>query len=183
MIHIPLVLTAALIPLAGYPLLYLPIHIIWLELIIHPTALLVFQELPASDLLTSLKKTKRLRFFSGREWLVIASVGLLATFMIAGGYKRSFGTIQDVEHARAMSMLTLAFASAMITVVLSGFSSRVAHVVVGATITLSLLLVQIPVTARLLHLAPLHIDDLMISAAAAICLALVAAAGRFGRHG
>ncbi len=47
MIHLPLVVTAALIPLAGYPLLYLPIHVVWLELIIHPTALLVFQDLPS----------------------------------------------------------------------------------------------------------------------------------------
>ena len=37
-------LTAAAIPLAGSPLLYLPIHVIWLELVIHPTALLVFQD-------------------------------------------------------------------------------------------------------------------------------------------
>jgi Ca2+-transporting ATPase len=183
MIHIPLVLTAALIPLAGYPLLYLPIHIVWLELIIHPTALLVFQELPASDRLTPIKKTSRLRFFSAREWFVIACVGLLATFMISAGYKRSFGTFQDVEHARAMSMVTLAFASAMITVVLSGFSSRIARIVVAATIILTLLLVQIPVMADLLHLTPLHIDDLMISTTAALCLALIAALGRFGRHG
>ena len=46
LIHIPLVISAAAIPLMGYPLLYLPIHIVWVELIIHPTALLVFQRLP-----------------------------------------------------------------------------------------------------------------------------------------
>ena len=51
MVHIPLVATAALIPLAGYPLLYLPIHVVWLELIIHPTALLVFQEPATSTIL------------------------------------------------------------------------------------------------------------------------------------
>src|SRR5690606_844068 len=33
LIHIPLVVSAAAIPLAGYPLLYLPVHIVWLELI------------------------------------------------------------------------------------------------------------------------------------------------------
>ncbi len=44
MVHIPLVLSAAAVPLADHPLLYLPIHIVWLELIIHPTALLVFQD-------------------------------------------------------------------------------------------------------------------------------------------
>ena len=44
MVHIPLVFSAAIIPLCGYPLLYLPIHIVWLELPIHPTTLLVFQD-------------------------------------------------------------------------------------------------------------------------------------------
>src|SRR5690606_32734188 len=34
--HIPFVLSAALVPLLGYPLLYLPAHVVWLELIIHP---------------------------------------------------------------------------------------------------------------------------------------------------
>ena len=48
-LHIPLVVTAALVPLVGYPLLYSPLHIIWLEMIIHPTALLVFQEMPSHD--------------------------------------------------------------------------------------------------------------------------------------
>jgi hypothetical protein len=41
-IHIPLVLTATFIPLAGFPVLYLPIHIVWIEAIIHPAP-------PASD--------------------------------------------------------------------------------------------------------------------------------------
>jgi Ca2+-transporting ATPase len=50
--HIPLILAAALIPLAGYPLLFLPVHIVWLELIIHPTALLVFQNLPPTSRLS-----------------------------------------------------------------------------------------------------------------------------------
>ncbi|MEJ2061535.1 MAG: HAD-IC family P-type ATPase [Gammaproteobacteria bacterium] len=31
LVHIPLVLTAAIIPLLGYPLLYLPVHIVWFE--------------------------------------------------------------------------------------------------------------------------------------------------------
>jgi Ca2+-transporting ATPase len=77
MVHLPLVVTAALIPLAGYPLLYLPVHVVWLELIIHPTALLVFQELPASQRLTPAERRTRLRFFNRAQWLTIAAVGTL----------------------------------------------------------------------------------------------------------
>src|SRR5690606_11079243 len=63
MVHIPLVLTASLIPFAGYPLLYLPAHIVWLELIIHPTALLVFPQVPSAKRLGPIRSRRRLRFF------------------------------------------------------------------------------------------------------------------------
>ena len=182
MIHIPLVLTAALIPLAGYPLLYLPIHIVWLELIIHPTALLVFQELPASERLQPIDHTTRPRFFNRREWLVIAAVGILVTLLIIAGYERSLGGGREVEHARAMTMVMLAFASAMFTIVLGGLASYMSRIIVVATIGVTLLLVQLPLIATLLHLVPLHFDDLLLAIVAALAIAAVALFGRFGRH-
>lgn len=182
MIHIPLVITAAFIPLMGYPLLYLPIHIVWLELIIHPTALLVFQELPANESLSTIKKTQQLRFFNRREWSTIGIVGTLITVMIIVGYEHSLGVGREVGHARAMTLVTLTFASAMLTITLSGFSSRISRMVVGATIALTLLLVQVPPLASLLHLTPLHIDDLMLSIAGALGIAVIAFLGRFGRN-
>lgn len=62
-LHIPLVITAAFIPLAGYPILYMPIHIVWYEMLIHPTALLVFQELPASGPLQPCSRRHAAHFF------------------------------------------------------------------------------------------------------------------------
>ena len=181
MIHIPLVLTAALIPLAGYPLLYLPIHIVWLELIIHPTALLVFQELPASDQLSPQPKTQRLRFFSRREWLVISAVGILVTLMIIVGYERSLGIGREVDHARAMTLVTLAFVSAILTLILSGMANRMARIMATLTVGVTLLLVQTPILATLLHLTPLHLDDLLLSGIGAGVIALLAWLGRFAR--
>lgn len=181
MIHIPLVLTAALIPLVGYPLLYLPVHIVWLELIIHPTALLVFQDLPASEQLSPVRNTQRLRFFNRREWLIITCVGVLVTLMIIIGYERSLGVGREVEHARAMTLVTLSFASAILTMILSGLSSRISRVIVTMTIFMTLLLVQIPWLASMLHLKPLHIDDLLLSALGVVFIAVVALFGRFGR--
>ena len=101
--HMPLVAAAALVPFAGFPLLYLPMHVVWLELIIHPTALLVFQELPAaSDRLEPVDRNRKLRFFDWREWTLIASHRLTChrarSFV---GYVRSLGGNHDVEHARS----------------------------------------------------------------------------------
>lgn len=165
MIHLPLVLTAALIPLAGYPLLYLPVHIVWLELIIHPTALLVFQDLPEDHGLQARRRTKTLRFFSVAEWLVIAAVGIVLALLVTFSYVRSLGAGYDVEHARAMALVVLTLASAGLTVQLSRMRTPAARIMAVATVTLSLLLVQVPVLSAFLHLKPLHLDDWLLAIA------------------
>jgi Ca2+-transporting ATPase len=181
MIHLPLVVTAALIPLAGYPLLYLPVHIVWLELIIHPTALLVFQEMPADHALLPVRRNGRLRFFNRRQWLTIAAVAALVTVVVTGSYLRSLGAGYDVEHARAMAMVALTTASAGITATLTRLRSRAGHVVIAGTIALSLLLVQTPGLAALMHLEPLHVDDWMLAIAGGLLASLVSAAAAVRR--
>ena len=46
--HIPIVVLAIAAPLIGVPLVLLPIHLVWLELIVHPVSAIVFQAEPAS---------------------------------------------------------------------------------------------------------------------------------------
>jgi Ca2+-transporting ATPase len=175
MIHLPLVVTAALIPLAGYPLLYLPVHIVWLELIIHPTALLVFQELPGDQRLARVKRLKKLRFFSAAQWFTIALVGTAVTAVVTFSYLRSLGAGHDVEHARAMALVALTVASAGITANLSRLRSRAAQVMVAGTVALSLLLVQTPAIASALHVKPLHVDDWALAIAGGLLASLLSA--------
>ena len=163
MVHAPLVATAALIPLAGFPLLYLPAHIVWLELIIHPTALLVFQGSPSSGRLAPVARRRKFSFFSRREWAGIALVGAGLTALIAFGYAYSLGPRLDVAHARSMSLVALIAGSAMATAVLTGFRTRNAVAVAAASLGSALLFVQTPAIATLLHLSPLHFDDWLIA--------------------
>lgn len=159
MVHIPLVTSAALIPLLGFPVLYLPTHIVWLEMIIHPTALLVFQDLPATDRIEATGLRRAARFFSRREWGTIAGVGTLVTILVVTGYVGSLGEGENVAHARAMALGHLTFASAAITAVLSRLRTWTARGIAGGTVALTLVLVQTPVFATLLHVQPLHLDD------------------------
>jgi len=173
MVHFPLVVTAALIPLAGYPMLYLPIHIVWLELVIHPTALLVFQDLPASQRQARSGRRMRARFFAPRDWVVIAAASTLITVLIIAGYGYGVGERGSVEHARAMAIAGLTFASAALTAALSQLRTWVARTVTASTVMLSILLVQTPVLSRLLHMQPLHWDDWGRVLAASILPALL----------
>lgn len=166
-IHIPLVITAALIPLLGYPLLYLPVHIVWIELIIHPTALLVFQELPTSDRLAPIRRDNglRARFFSPQDWALIALIGGLLTALVVICFDRSFMPDLNVPHARAIALVVLTCASATLTAVLSRLRTLTAWLMTLGTFGLSALLVQTPYLAQWLNLEPLHWDDWGIAVA------------------
>ena len=176
MIHIPLVTTAALIPLAGYPLLYLPIHIVWLEIIIHPTAMLAFQDPWEGPLAVGARPPAG--FFSRRDWLLIGATGLLLTSLVGVGYVRSLGSDDNVAHARAMALATLTFGSVAITAALSRLRTRMSKLVAAGTMALSAVLIEAPAAAALLHLEPLHADDLCIAAAGAAVVAVLVLAGR-----
>jgi Ca2+-transporting ATPase len=163
LIHIPLVITAALIPLAGYPLLYLPVHIVWLEMLIHPTALLAFQAAaPARTGLVRATPSPRPRFFSPLQWTGIVVAGALVTVLVAAGYVRSYET-GHVEHGRAMALAILTLSSASVTAALSRLGTAAARRIVAATIIVTITLTQVPPLARALGLAPLHLDDWAIA--------------------
>jgi Ca2+-transporting ATPase len=174
MIHIPLVITAALIPLAGYPLLYLPIHVVWLELIIHPTALLVFQEIPAGERLARMPTSRVARFFSRREWGVIAAIGALVTASVIIGYVGSLGEQGSVEHARAMAVAVLTFTSAGLTAATSRLRTRISRLIVAGTVALTVILIQTPVLAKLLHVEPLHWANWLTAIGAAAIVGTIA---------
>jgi Ca2+-transporting ATPase len=175
MIHIPLVVTAALVPLAGYPLLYLPVHVVWLELVMHPTALLVFQELPPAALRRRRPRRRRPGFFGRAEWGLIVAVGALVTAVIVASYDRSLDTGHQVAHARATALVALTVASATVTAALSRLRTRVARAVVASTLGLSVLLVQTPRLSAWLHLEPLHADDWAIAGVGGLLAASLSA--------
>ncbi len=166
-IHAPFVVSALAIPLLGYPLLYLPVHIIWVEMIIHPAALLVFQELPAGPL-QRLTAPQRATLFRGRDWLVIALVGGIIAVAVILAYVRSASEPAGVEHGRAAALATLALASGFLTAALSRLRTRAAWLVSGATVVSAIILVQTPLLARALHLEPLHQGDWALAIGSAL---------------
>ena len=118
----------------------------------------------ASDRLEPVDESQA-AFFDWREWTLIAFIGLLVTGLVILGYVRSLGGNHDVEHARSMALVVLVVASATMTAGLSLLRSAAAVIAVIATIGSALVLVQVPASAGILHLSPLHGDDWLIAAA------------------
>jgi len=197
-LHIPLVMTAALVPLAGYPLLYHAVHVVWLEMIIHPTALLVFQELPSRGQLERRPPLPFARFFRPREWAAISTAGLLLTGLVIaaillilhGGTFRLGSRLfvlkggGTFDHARAAALASLVVGSAIVTAALSRFRTKVSWIVAGLATAGSAMLLQTPRLAGLLHLEPLTgLEWLTLASGAALAVGVpLWLGGREGRR-
>ncbi len=184
LVHLPLVIGAAAIPLMGLPLLFMPIHIVWLELVIHPTAMLAFQDLVSPGPLSPVRRQRRARFFSTEAWAAIVLLGTLVGGAVVWSYLHALGADQDVEHARAMALTVLLVASAAITAGLTQLRQSTPRWLVVGTLVSVGVLVQVPVLSRLLNLRPLHGADWALVALAGVVtgLATFGLASRLRRH-
>lgn len=156
LMHIPLVTVGAIIPLAGYPLVFLPIHIVWLELIIHPTALLSFQT-AASDH-QALPKTKGL-FFSKGELMFLLLLGLVLAVVMGWSFLSAVTEANNPEHGRAKVMAVFTLWSAITGTYLTAFRSLTANVIAAVTAASIIILIQAANLLGFLKLAPLHLSD------------------------
>lgn len=171
LVHLPLVVGAALVPMLGLPLLFLPLHIVWLELVIHPTAMLAFQDLPSTGPLARVQRGRpgasrpTARFFTRPAWLLILGLGLAMSAALVVGYLQALGPGADAPHARAWALgLLMAFSAGLVSG-LTGLRRPAARVAVLATLAAVVGLVQWPPSSRLLGLSPLHaLDGLWIGA-------------------
>lgn len=162
LVHLPLVIGAAAIPLMGLPLLFLPLHIVWLELVIHPTAMIAFQDLPSRGPLAQVQHQRTTRFFSTEVWRWIVLVGGLVSVAVVWSYLYALGAEKTVEHARAIAIAVLLVASAGFTCGLTRLRRPAARWLVFGTLSSLVLSVQLPALSQSLNLQPLHASDWML---------------------
>jgi Ca2+-transporting ATPase len=134
----------------------MPVHIVWLELIIHPSALFAFQQ-PAEgvDGIPRSRKT----FFSRADLIALVAIGLLLTVVMCFSFVSGLAENRGEGHARAKSMVMLTFWSAGTVATFSRLKTRASIVIVVCTVITTLALVKITASATNLKLAPLHLRD------------------------
>ena len=161
--HPPLLLGALVIPLLGKPLLLLPVHLVVLELLLHPVVSLVFQADPADD--DAMRRPPRpvgdaLRLRAlARPYavgIVLAAV-LIATYLVAEAN-------WPVEQARAFAFATLLASQPVLLLSMrsprrplwdSGRPwTRTLRVVTVVIAAVTVAVVYVTPLAELLHLAP-----------------------------
>ncbi|WP_242393266.1 cation-translocating P-type ATPase [Anaeromyxobacter oryzisoli] len=94
---------ALLVPLVGLPALFQPVHLVWLELIVHPVSALVFEaEPPPPDLMRRAPRDPRAPLVPGR--LAARSLASGAILMIAALWAYAAHLSQGVAYARSLGV-------------------------------------------------------------------------------
>lgn len=170
MVHIPLVTTAAVVPLLGYPLLYLPIHVVILELMIHPCAILGFQQSGGDAIRPAINDGRG--FFTKGQVLVIAITGTLVALGVAVLFIAAIERGEPVEHARAMALVALAVALVVVFAVLTRLRAAVPKVIATLAILAVFAANAIPALAAVTHLHALGARDWLLAAGVGTLTAL-----------
>jgi len=160
--HVPLVLLGLVIPAAGAPLLLLPVHLVWLQLIVHPTSALVFEARPAArDVMERPPRRARDDVFSARELAFAAARGASLTVAVAVLYLAGLPTLGEAA-ARSFALVALVAGQAALVIAEQGRAGdasatggRVLLPALVATAASVVAIVTIPPIAGLFHVAPL----------------------------
>jgi len=178
-VHVPIA-GLSMIPVffADWPLLLLPMHIVFLELIIDPSCTLIFEAEDAeSNVMKRPPRSSTERLFSLGTIGAAVMQGLSVLAVCVGVFMLA-RTDHTADAARALTFTSLVVSFVVIILVnrswtRSAFTMlRVPNpamrwVVTGAFVFLAAVLV-IPFAQRLFHFAPLHANDLFLSIGAGL---------------
>lgn len=173
-VHVPIVgLSMVPVFFADWPLLLLPVHIVFLELIIDPSCTLIFEAEDAEpDIMRRPPRSPDERLFSWRT-VGIAMIQGLSVLAVCLGIFLFTRSEHAVGAARALMFTSLVVAFLVIILVNRSWSrtalsqlkvrnTALQWVLLGTTVMLVVVLL-VPAAQRLFHFAPLHPKDLALA--------------------
>jgi len=105
--HVPIIVLAIVIELSGLPLILLPIHLVWLELIVHPVSALVFQaERPTNLVMARRPRDPAAPLLPRRAVVRSAASGVLLAATVVAWYWWSLPIVGE-PHARGLALIVL----------------------------------------------------------------------------
>jgi len=172
-IHVPIAGMSLLPIVFGWPLVLMPVHIVFLELIIDPACSLVFEAEPEeADVMTRPPRRPEEPLFSRKTvgLALLQGAGVLAIVLTVFAVALSRG--QGAEDARALAFTTLIVSNLALILANRSWTRTIAQSfrsknsalpwVVGGALCLLVLLLAAPGPRELFGFSKLHADDLLL---------------------
>ena len=180
-VHVPIAGMALLPLIFGWPLVFGPIHIAFLEMVIDPVCSVVFEaEGEERDVMRRRPRDPRGSLFSPAlvGWSLVQ--GSFAFALVAAAYIFALRRGMPDNEVRALAFVTLVLTNIGLILVNRSFSAslitafrrtnRVLWLVMATTAALLALALAWPPARDLFRFGPLHGDDLAVCAAAGVAL-------------
>jgi Ca2+-transporting ATPase len=183
-VHVPIAGLSLLPLLFGWPLVFGPIHIAFLEMVIDPVCSIVFEaEIDEADVMARPPRDPRSPLFSAAlaGWSLVQ--GAFVLVLVATIYAiASSGGMPEAE-VRALTFVSLVFTNLGLIFANRSFSASLIAALrqpnpalwwaIVATAFLMGVVLAWPAATRLFRFGPLHLDDLLICAGAGLATLLV----------
>jgi Ca2+-transporting ATPase len=161
--HAPLLVPAVVLPVLGFPLLLEPVHLVWLELIVHPTSSLVFEGDDADrDVMSRPPRARTEGLLRRIDWVRATMLGLTLALVVVAIDVWALNAGLPTNVARATALVTMLVGQTMLIFVQrspnrpfwSGAApTPVAWALAGGALVSLALGIEVPPLAALLHVA------------------------------
>src|SRR5215472_9155047 len=178
-IHVPIAGLSLLPLLFGWPLIFTPVHIAFLEMVIDPVCSIVFEaETEERDVMARRPRVPESPLFSVAlaGWSLVQ--GSLVLSLVAAIYVIALRRGMPDDEVRAISFVSLVFANVGLIFTNRSFSTSLITAIrhpnpalwwaVAATAALVAVVLAWAPATRLFHFGPLHADDLAICGGAGL---------------
>jgi Ca2+-transporting ATPase len=179
-----LVLTALAVPLVGFPILLLPVHLVWLELIVHPISALAFEDgAPLIDVMRVPPRDPAAPFIDLGSAFRSAACGTLLSIAAVGTYLHDLAGGENRARTMAIAIIIIGSLAMVAAEYMDPRSSRSPTVprslcfwLVIVSVALSLpVFMSIGPVAQILMIAPISAKDWLL----AFILGVMAVSWRF----
>ncbi|HLP94129.1 MAG TPA: cation-translocating P-type ATPase [Saprospiraceae bacterium] len=172
-IHLPIVLMVLVPLLLGWPYAHilLPLHVIFLELVMDPTAAIAFENEPAEpNLMQKPPRNAKASLFSGKELGISLLQGAVITAGVLCMYQWAIYQKLPEEGVRSMVFATMVFANLFLTLANRSFDfalpqtirykNPVMPLILAISALVLMLILYFPWLSRLFGMTPLSIANL-----------------------
>jgi len=172
-IHVPIAGMSLIPVLLKWPLVLLPVHIVFLELIIDPACSVVFEAEPEeADTMRKPPRDPREPLFGRRTVLLSLLQGAIVLASVLAVYGLSLMRGQGADEARALTFTTLIVANLALILTNRSWSqtilgtlrttNKALWVVLGGAAAMLVLVLSVPVLRGLFSFGVLHTPDILL---------------------
>jgi P-type Ca2+ transporter type 2C len=176
-IHVPIAGVTLVPVLLGWPLLLMPVHVLFLELIIDPACSVAFESEPEeARVMARPPRDPKQKLFAGKRVLLSLAQGFTVLSMVLAVYAAFLHFGKDEMEARALAFSTLVIGNLSLIFTNRSWTrtvwqtwrshNRALWLVTGGAIVTLIIVLYAPALRSLFHFSLLHPDDLLIAGSA-----------------